>query len=113
MKRLLILSVLTLGLTAADGRCQQWGGQPPMSGCGAGGCGAGGCGAAAPAAVVNETPCCPAGPGPGLFPRLRERLRGACSSCSSPCPPARPGLLQRIRNRIAERHAAACVAPCP
>jgi hypothetical protein len=108
MKRLLILSVLALGLTAADGRGQQWGGQPPLRGCGGGGC------AAAPAAVVTESPCCPAGPGPGLFPRLCERLRGACSSCGNPCPPARPGLLQRIRNRIAERRATtACVTPCP
>jgi hypothetical protein len=108
MKRLLILSMLTLGLTASDGRCQQWGGQPPLNGCGAGGC------TAAQAVVVNESPCCPAGPGPGLFPRLRERLRGASSSCCSPCPPPRPGLLQRIRQRIADRHAATtCVAPCP
>jgi len=107
MKRILCLSVLTLALTAVEGRAQQWGGQLPLPGPGCSGC------AAAPGVVVNEAPCCPAGPAPGLFPRLRERLRGSCSSCSNSCPPPRPGLLQRIRARIAERRAANCVTPCP
>jgi hypothetical protein len=111
MKRALSLTVLALTLAAADARAQSWGVQAPMTGCG---CPAGGCGAAPAAVIANESPCCPAGQAPGLFPHLRERLRGNHSSCGSPCP-ARPGLLQRIRERVAERRACtnACVTPCP
>lgn len=108
MKRALSLTVLALTFAAADARAQSWGVQPPMTGCG---CPAGGCGAAPAAVLANESPCCPTGQAPGLFPRLRERLRGNHSSCGSPCPPARPGLLQRIRDRRA--CANTCVTPCP
>jgi hypothetical protein len=106
MKRIFCLSVVTLAFAVVDGRTQGWGGQPPLKGPGCSGC------AAAPVVVANEAPCCTTSP--GLFARLRDRLRGSCSSCSSPCPPARPGLLQRIRDRVAERRAAnACASPCP
>jgi hypothetical protein len=99
IKRILFLSILTLTLTATAGRAQQFSPSPPVpvQGCGDAGC----CGGAA--VVVNQAPCCPSSP--GLFPRLRARLRGESPSCGNPCPPARVGLLQRIRDRIAERRA--------
>jgi hypothetical protein len=94
MNRVLLLSVLTLVLTVVEGRAQEFvpPPPPPPSGCGC---------AVASGVVVNAAPCCPA---PGLFPRLRERLRGAPADCCTSCPP-RPGLLQRIRDRVAERRA--------
>jgi hypothetical protein len=107
MKRILFLSIITLTLTAGAGRAQQL---PPPSVPVQGGGDAGCCGA--PAAVaVSQTPCCPSRP--GLFPRLRARLRGESPSCGNPCPPARVGLLQRIRDRIADRHSAAACCPPP
>ena len=101
MKRILFLSLVTLTLTATAARAQQFLPPPPpmpVQGCADGGC----CGAPAGVAA-SPAPCCPSNP--GLFPRLRARLRGECPSCSNPCPPARVGLLQRIRDRIAERRA--------
>jgi hypothetical protein len=107
MKRILFLSIVSLTLTASAGRAQQLPPPPPapVQGCGDAGC----CGA--PAAVaVSQAPCCPSRP--VLFPRLRACFRGESPSCGNPCPPARVGLLQRIRDRIADRRAAvSCCTP--
>jgi hypothetical protein len=65
--------------------------------------------------VVSQDVCPPCGSEcrPGLLGRIRARLHApSCSTSCSPCPAPRPGLLHRLRNRIAERRAG-CAPACP